>query len=166
MLPGKGLSASLQNKCWYSWNTASKEDACTQLDLLIAKFNPLSTLFLFASKGRRGKDNPPKTPNQAKKITMGEIETCLVDSHTGEVLQVYSWVMIFWWIVFLVSCQSNWVLFPPETFSKQKIEDLVCLFGTSRNLEQKGKWLLLHEWFVLHGVESLSLCNTVFCNTV
>lgn len=50
---------------------------------------------------------------------MGEIETCLVDRHTGVVLQV----MIFWWIVFLVSCQSNRVLFPPEAFSKQKREE-------------------------------------------
>lgn len=122
----------------------------------------LSQLYSFLTQKGGEEKNSPKTPNPGNKAknhhgrNKGRI--CLVNSHIWVVLQASSWGKVFWWIVFLVGHQSNWVLFPPEALSKLKIED----FDNSRNLEQGEMTSSTHQCFVLHAVDSLSLCNTMF----
>lgn len=70
----------------------------------------------------------------------------------------------------------HWVLLPPELFFRRKIQDLVHLFDTSRNLQHKKKKKIIkiccYRWLlwvtcVLQGLDLLSLCRCgVLCRVV
>lgn len=103
------------------------------------------------------KSKTPNPTNQSKKTTIGERRGGFI-----LVLHVSRWVKAFWWIVFLVGCQSHRVFFHQRFSPGRKgwLSPFIWYlqeFGAREQIAASthGLWMVCG----LHGLDLLSLCR-------